>query len=192
MQQGIGPTINQRDLWRRIWTLTEPHFALGWSSFCACGSMSCVVRWISLELFPVLSCNLYFCTSLVDCVVTETSLLPAASSPSSLDTEGELRGKTLSPSRLYSVMDAAALVAVFVSRLVMQSVHVEAVDVTKHDRCSTPDKQSCWCIKQKEQSCSPRTEDVKKKKKVFSLPGFTSLPQKLYTPKSCFNLLHVI
>lgn len=73
----------------------------------------------------MLSCNLYFCTSLVDCVVTETSLLPAASSPSSLDTEGELRGKTLSPSRLYSLTDAAALVAVFVSRLVMQSVRVE-------------------------------------------------------------------
>lgn len=89
----------------------------------------------------MLSCNLYFCTSLVDCVVTETSLLPAASSPSSLDTEGELRGKTLSPSRLYSLMDAAALVAVFVSRLVMFKCSCGTVDVTKHDRCSTPDKE---------------------------------------------------
>lgn len=41
------------------------------------------------------SCNLCFCTSLVDCVVTETSRLPAASL-TPLDTEGELRGKTLS------------------------------------------------------------------------------------------------
>lgn len=100
--------------------LTKLCLHLGWFPLCVGSSMSCIVRWISLEWFSVvLSCNLYFCTSLVDCVVTETSWLPAASSRSSLDTEGELRGKTLSAWCLHSLMDAAALVAVFLSRLVM-------------------------------------------------------------------------
>lgn len=92
---------------RLSWTL----FSFRWSSL----RVAWVALWDELvwSCLLCLSCNLYFCTSLVDCVVTETSLLPAASSPSSLDTEGELRGKTLSSSCLYSLMDAAALVAVF-------------------------------------------------------------------------------
>lgn len=93
--------------WRWIWTFNELNlvcFNLGWSFLCVCSSMSCTVRWISRRFL----CRLVICIFAplwLTVMSRKRPLLPAASSPSSLDTEGELRGKTLSSWCLYWLMD---------------------------------------------------------------------------------------